>query len=140
MTKEPKLLLTVANHFYTDVKGEYVVLAVDSTKLTSAVKFEPAADVGDKKSDGLDEGEAEPVLFPHLVRGPTSLTSWQRHQGPGPLMARAIRDLMHGARRTHTVRNYRLRRGDGRAARGEGSRGCVPLHHRARRGVVAWPE
>jgi hypothetical protein len=72
MTKEPKLLLTVANHFYTDVKGEYVVLAVDSTKLTSPVKFEPAADVGNKKSDGLVQGNAEPVLFPHLVRGSIS--------------------------------------------------------------------
>mmetsp|Transcript_11900 Transcript_11900/g.16129 ORF Transcript_11900/g.16129 Transcript_11900/m.16129 type:complete len:133 (+) Transcript_11900:64-462(+) len=65
LTKEANMLLTVANHFYTDVKGDYVVLEIASAALTSVVKFEPAADVGDKKSSGLQD-EHDPILFPHL--------------------------------------------------------------------------
>jgi len=64
LTKEPELLLGVANHFYKDVVGEYVVLCIDHGKLTSAVKFEPAAPVGDKGTDGVPEKDT--VLFPHL--------------------------------------------------------------------------
>mmetsp|Transcript_37989 Transcript_37989/g.63874 ORF Transcript_37989/g.63874 Transcript_37989/m.63874 type:complete len:478 (+) Transcript_37989:188-1621(+) len=65
LTKDPKLLLPVANHFYSDVPGDFLVLCIDSTKLTSEVKFEPAADVGDKPNEGLMD-DKEPVLFPHL--------------------------------------------------------------------------
>jgi uncharacterized protein (DUF952 family) len=50
-----------------DIPGDFLVLCIDSTKLTSEVKFEPAADVGDKPNEGL-MGDKEPVLFPHLVR------------------------------------------------------------------------
>lgn len=64
LTKEARLLLGVANHFYTDIPGEYVVLALDPAKLTHEVKFEAAAPVGDKGADGVPEKEA--VLFPHL--------------------------------------------------------------------------
>eukprot|EP00854_Cymbomonas_tetramitiformis_P012995 gene12995-15357_t len=65
LTKEAELLLKVANHFYTDVVGDYIVLSIESSKLTSEVKFEPAADVGNKKSEGLGEDD-KPLLFPHL--------------------------------------------------------------------------
>mmetsp|Transcript_35177 Transcript_35177/g.111185 ORF Transcript_35177/g.111185 Transcript_35177/m.111185 type:complete len:152 (+) Transcript_35177:180-635(+) len=60
LTKDPQLLLGVANHFYTDVPGAYVVLVIDSARLTSEVKFEPAAPVGDKPAADTD------TLFPHL--------------------------------------------------------------------------
>mmetsp|Transcript_7795 Transcript_7795/g.14734 ORF Transcript_7795/g.14734 Transcript_7795/m.14734 type:complete len:130 (+) Transcript_7795:88-477(+) len=63
LTKEPSNLLAVANHFYTEVPGDFVVLAIDSTKLTGEVKFEPAADVGHKPSAGL---AVDTQLFPHL--------------------------------------------------------------------------
>jgi hypothetical protein len=38
LTKEPQLLLGVANHFYTQVPGTFLVLAIDSTKLSSKVR------------------------------------------------------------------------------------------------------
>eukprot|EP00882_Tetradesmus_deserticola_P007484 GHRQ01007883.1.p1 GENE.GHRQ01007883.1~~GHRQ01007883.1.p1 ORF type:complete len:137 (+),score=69.07 GHRQ01007883.1:309-719(+) len=60
LTKEPQLLLAVANQFYTQVPGTYLVLALDSTKLSSKVVFEAAAPVGNQKPM---EGEQ---LFPHL--------------------------------------------------------------------------
>jgi uncharacterized protein (DUF952 family) len=37
LTKEAQLLLGVANHFYTQVPGTFLVLAIDSTKLSSKV-------------------------------------------------------------------------------------------------------
>lgn len=40
LTKEPQLLLGVANHFYTTVPGTFLVLAIDSTKLSSKVGLE----------------------------------------------------------------------------------------------------
>jgi len=58
-----------------DVTGDYVVLSLDPSKLTAEVKFEPAADVGNKTSAGLTEPEGgsasadepkEVLLFPHL--------------------------------------------------------------------------
>eukprot|EP00959_Pyramimonas_sp_CCMP1952_P453235 9467898-Pyramimonas_sp.AAC.2 len=81
LTKNPKMLLEVANHFYTghrlaitdtshrtqsapDVPGDFIVLCIDSSKLTNPVKFEDAANVGDKKTGGALTGEK----FPHLVR------------------------------------------------------------------------
>ncbi|KAK9815700.1 hypothetical protein WJX72_008279 [[Myrmecia] bisecta] len=70
LTKEPAFLLQVANHFYTDVPGPWVVLCIDSSKLTSEVKFEPASVVGNKAppADGYGQaGQTEAaVLFPHL--------------------------------------------------------------------------
>eukprot|EP00240_Pyramimonas_obovata_P005385 CAMPEP_0118927298 /NCGR_PEP_ID=MMETSP1169-20130426/4799_1 /TAXON_ID=36882 /ORGANISM="Pyramimonas obovata, Strain CCMP722" /LENGTH=412 /DNA_ID=CAMNT_0006869039 /DNA_START=96 /DNA_END=1330 /DNA_ORIENTATION=- len=62
LTEDPKMLLEVANQFYTDVPGDFLVLCIDSTKLTSGVKFEAAADVGDKKTGGALTGQT----FPHL--------------------------------------------------------------------------
>jgi uncharacterized protein (DUF952 family) len=37
LTKEAELLLGVANHFYKPVPGDFLVLAIDSSKLTSKV-------------------------------------------------------------------------------------------------------
>ncbi|KAF6263908.1 hypothetical protein COO60DRAFT_1634833 [Scenedesmus sp. NREL 46B-D3] len=61
LTKEAQLLLGVANHFYTQVPGTFLVLAIDSAKLSSKqVVFEAAAPVGDQRPL---EGQQ---LFPHL--------------------------------------------------------------------------
>lgn len=38
LTKEAELLLGVANHFYKQVPGEFLVLAIDSSKLSSKVR------------------------------------------------------------------------------------------------------
>ncbi len=38
LTKGPGLLLTVANHFYKDVPGDWYVLGIDSSMLTSKVR------------------------------------------------------------------------------------------------------
>lgn len=62
LTKISEKLLIVANHFYKDVPGDHVVLGIESAKLKSEVKFEPAAPVGDKDTYTKDEVE----LFPHL--------------------------------------------------------------------------
>ncbi|KAI8464687.1 MAG: hypothetical protein J3K34DRAFT_439610 [Monoraphidium minutum] len=64
LTKEAALLLPVANHFYTGVPGDFLVLEIDSRRLAGKVVFEPAAPVGTtpaKPAGGEDE-----VLFPHL--------------------------------------------------------------------------
>lgn len=65
LTKEPHLLLPVANHFYTGVPGEFLVLELDSRLLKAKVVFEPAAPVGNTpaKSDQAAQ------LFPHLYGG-----------------------------------------------------------------------
>eukprot|EP00123_Amoebidium_parasiticum_P008094 comp18570_c0_seq1/m.20069 comp18570_c0_seq1/g.20069 ORF comp18570_c0_seq1/g.20069 comp18570_c0_seq1/m.20069 type:complete len:128 (-) comp18570_c0_seq1:327-710(-) len=60
LTKEPRFLLSVANNFYKDVKGDHVVVRLDATKLKAEVKFEPAAPVGDKATSHSG------ILFPHL--------------------------------------------------------------------------
>lgn len=39
LTKDPSLLLSVANHFYKSVTDDFLVLVIDSTKLTSRVSF-----------------------------------------------------------------------------------------------------
>lgn len=66
LTADPNLLLEVANHFYTEVPGEWVVLQLDPTKLKAEVKFEAAAPVGEKESFGAEHKAEEGPLFPHL--------------------------------------------------------------------------
>jgi len=66
LTKEANLLLPVANHFYRSVEGSFVVLELDSRKLTSRVVFEPAAPVGTTPAHKVGAEEAEQPLFPHL--------------------------------------------------------------------------
>ena len=68
-TANPDLLLNVANHFYTDVPGEWLCLrmTVDSLKAEGIeVVFEGTAPVGDKQPDF--EG-TEDELFPHVLGG-----------------------------------------------------------------------
>lgn len=77
LTSDPKMLLAVANHFYTAAPGDWVVLVIDPTKLSACVKFEPAAPVGNKASSGLLAGQSteqlqDVPLFPHLY-GPLEL-------------------------------------------------------------------
>lgn len=68
-TANPKLLLNVANHFYTDVPGDWLCLqmTVESLKTSGiAVVFEGTAPVGDKPAnfEGTDD-----ELFPHVLGG-----------------------------------------------------------------------
>jgi uncharacterized protein (DUF952 family) len=58
--------LQVANTFYTDISGDWEVLVLDASKLTSEVKFEEAADVGSKPAGELSGNAEKPALFPHL--------------------------------------------------------------------------
>ena len=68
-TKEPEVLLRVANQFYREVPGEMLVLVIDESKVTAQVKYEPSA--------------PEAHLFPHIY---------------GPLNREAIVEI-HSARR-----------------------------------------
>eukprot|EP00603_Paraphysomonas_imperforata_P009313 CAMPEP_0114428946 /NCGR_PEP_ID=MMETSP0103-20121206/9211_1 /TAXON_ID=37642 ORGANISM="Paraphysomonas imperforata, Strain PA2" /NCGR_SAMPLE_ID=MMETSP0103 /ASSEMBLY_ACC=CAM_ASM_000201 /LENGTH=125 /DNA_ID=CAMNT_0001598225 /DNA_START=148 /DNA_END=525 /DNA_ORIENTATION=- len=64
-TAEPKFLLQVGNNFYKSVRGDWICLKIDVTKLTSRVIYEPAMPVGDIQSAKF---ENEP-LFPHIYGG-----------------------------------------------------------------------
>ncbi len=55
-TYEPEMLLRVANHFYRERAGDFVVLCIDESRVVPEVRWEPA--------DGH--------LFPH-VYGPLNL-------------------------------------------------------------------
>ena len=68
-TANPELLLNVANHFYTEVPGEWLCLkmTVDSLKAAGIeVIFEGTAPVGDKEADFPG---TEDELFPHVLGG-----------------------------------------------------------------------
>lgn len=68
-TANPAMLLPVANHFYTDVGGDWFCLkmTVDSLADTGVnVVFEGTAPVGDKAAD-FDGSDGE--LFPHIMGG-----------------------------------------------------------------------
>lgn len=70
LTEDPKLLLTVANHFYADdpVENTWIVLVISADKIQKNLKFEAAAPVGNKSSDGLAQESQDKALplFPHL--------------------------------------------------------------------------
>jgi len=70
LTQNANMLLGVANHFYRDVKGDWLCLELDPAKINDEVKFEPAAPVGEKASSSEMKGE----LFPHLY-GPVHASS-----------------------------------------------------------------
>ena len=38
LTADPQLLVTVANHFYTSSQGDWIVLVIDSSKLSAEVR------------------------------------------------------------------------------------------------------
>lgn len=68
-TANPDLLLNVANHFYTDVPGDWLCLKMTVESLQAAdvrVIFEGTAPVGDKQPEfaGSDD-----ELFPHILGG-----------------------------------------------------------------------
>jgi len=67
LTQDPALLIPVANTFYTGEPGDWIVLCLDDSKLSSEVKFEPAAPVGSRPPAGLKgSAQADEPLFPHL--------------------------------------------------------------------------
>jgi len=45
LTANPQLLLTVANQFYKDSEGDWLLLVLDAKKLKAEVNFLPIADV-----------------------------------------------------------------------------------------------
>ncbi|MDW8325666.1 MAG: DUF952 domain-containing protein [Anaerolineales bacterium] len=56
-TAEPEVLLQVANSFYRELPGDYLVLVIDPAKVTAPVKYEaPAPPVGPLAQH----------LFPHI--------------------------------------------------------------------------
>ena len=70
LTADPALLLEVANHFYTGIKGDFVVLELDSRLLADPVKYEPAAPVGNQETKtNYDAAQEDVPLFPHLYGG-----------------------------------------------------------------------
>ena|ERR1711937_180472 len=70
LSDNKEVLITIGNHFYKQIQGLYLVLEIDSSRLESKVKLEPAAPVGDTKPhfDGNEQ------LFPHLY-GPINVGS-----------------------------------------------------------------
>ena len=79
-TANPDLLLNVANHFYTDVPGEWLCLQMTVESLAGGgieVVFEGTAPVGDKEPDfpGTDD-----ELFPHILGGIPRSTVLEVHE------------------------------------------------------------
>lgn len=64
-TSDPKLLLTVANHFYKSSIGDWICLQINPIYLCSKVIYEAPAPVGNTKSMEA----SEQVLFPHIYGG-----------------------------------------------------------------------
>jgi uncharacterized protein len=61
LTKDPSLLLEVANHFYKSTIGPWVCLRLDPSRLTSPVVYEAAAPVGE-----IQAVQKNDTVFPHL--------------------------------------------------------------------------
>lgn len=59
-TKEPEVLLYIANSFYKEVEGEVWILVIDPDQLTSPLKWEPPS-----PTPPADSPLAS-VLFPHI--------------------------------------------------------------------------
>lgn len=78
-TQGGDVLLRVANAFYRNVAGEFLVLIIDADKVGAPVKYEPPAPIAGGRSN-----EAESILFPHIY-GPLN-----RDAIAG--IARALRD------------------------------------------------
>ncbi len=58
-TIEPAVMLHIANTFYREVPGEFLVLVIDPRRLTSELRYEPP-------SPQPDGGPLANVLFPHI--------------------------------------------------------------------------
>lgn len=68
-TANPDFLLTIGNHFYQDVKGEWLCLRMSVKSLAATgvqTIFEGTAPVGDKQAD-FEGTDSE--LFPHILGG-----------------------------------------------------------------------
>lgn len=68
-TANPEKLLTVANHFYQEVTGDWYCLRMTEESLKStgvSVVFESTAPVGDKEPDFAG---SEDELYPHIMGG-----------------------------------------------------------------------
>jgi uncharacterized protein (DUF952 family) len=63
-THDGPLLVPVLNHFYTEIKDDFLCLELDTKILTSPVKMESPAPVGDKPAH--DKGDAAPENYPHI--------------------------------------------------------------------------
>mmetsp|Transcript_1097 Transcript_1097/g.1635 ORF Transcript_1097/g.1635 Transcript_1097/m.1635 type:complete len:129 (+) Transcript_1097:15-401(+) len=64
LTDKTENLLFVGNHFYTGIGGDFLVIELDSDRITDAeVKYELARPVGDQ-APPEEHGAGE--LFPHL--------------------------------------------------------------------------
>ncbi len=59
-TKEPEVMLQIANRFYKDLAGEVWVLVIDADKVTAPVRWEAPA-----HPDGSPAQPGE-RLFPHI--------------------------------------------------------------------------
>ena len=55
------LMLEVANRFYREVPGDFVLLVIDTARLTAPLRWEAAA----HPHGAADQGPAAP-LFPHI--------------------------------------------------------------------------
>jgi hypothetical protein len=66
-TDEPRVMLLVANAFYTSVPGAFIVAHVDTDRLTSRCVWEAPAHIS-------DTGQALAPQFPH-VYGPIDLAA-----------------------------------------------------------------
>ena len=60
-TKEPDVMLQIANRFYKDVMGDVLVLVIDADRVTSEVKWEPPV-----HPDGSLPPPTGARLFPHI--------------------------------------------------------------------------
>lgn len=58
-TTEPDVLLHIANTFYQDVPGDFLVLVIDPARVTAEVRFEPPI-------PPPDGGPLAGLLFPHI--------------------------------------------------------------------------
>ena len=60
-TKEPDVMLRVANRFYKNVKGDVLILVVDPRQVKAEVKYEPPAHPEPDPDSSLNS-----ILFPHI--------------------------------------------------------------------------
>lgn len=60
-TKEPEVMLHVANRFYKNIKGDVLILVIDPRKVKAEVKYEPPAHPEPDPDSPLNS-----ILFPHI--------------------------------------------------------------------------
>ena len=60
-TKEPNVMLRVANRFYKNVQGDVLILVIDPRRVKAEVKYEPPAHPEPDPNSPLNS-----ILFPHI--------------------------------------------------------------------------